>query len=88
MKRRFLTPRVFEGSNLWEKAIKGYLLYAALFLYLKKSALLCFFKRRADQTRANSADSCTQYLKYTKINASIKNICSKTRMLQVIGYLF
>ena len=24
MTRRFLTPRVFEGPNLWERAIKGY----------------------------------------------------------------
>jgi hypothetical protein len=27
MTRRFLTPRVFEGSNLWERAIKGYINY-------------------------------------------------------------
>jgi hypothetical protein len=27
MTRRFLTPRVFEGPNIWERAIKGYNLY-------------------------------------------------------------
>jgi hypothetical protein len=31
MTRRFLTPRVFEGPNLWERAIKGYHFQAKFF---------------------------------------------------------